>query len=55
MGKRHRHGELSLTTRKSRSTRMTGVAFVLFALAGVHGAELLNSDFEDLKRRLVRT
>lgn len=35
--------------------RMAGIALVLFALAGVHGAELLNSDFEDLKRRLVGT
>ena len=35
--------------------RTAGVALVLFALAGVHGAELLNSDFEDLKRRLVGT
>ena len=34
---------------------MAGIALVLFALAGVHGAELLNSDFEDLKRRLVGT
>ncbi len=33
--------------------RTAGIALVLFALAGVHGAELLNSDFEDLKRRLV--
>ena len=32
---------------------MAGIALVLFALAGVHGAELLNSDFEDLKSRLV--
>ena len=29
------------------------VALVVFALAGAHGAELLNSDFEDLKGRLV--
>jgi hypothetical protein len=35
--------------------RMAGVALVLFALAALHGAELLNSDFEDLKRRLVGT
>jgi hypothetical protein len=35
--------------------RMPGIALVLFAVAGVHGAELLNSDFEDLKRRLVGT
>jgi hypothetical protein len=33
--------------------RTAGIALVLFALAGVHRAELLNSDFEDLKRRLV--
>ena len=33
--------------------RMAGIALVLFTLAGAHGAELLNSDFEDLKRRLV--
>jgi len=33
--------------------RTAGIALVLFALAGVHGADLLNSDFEDLKRRLV--
>jgi hypothetical protein len=55
MGKRHRHGELSLTTRKSRSMRMTGVAFGLLVLAGVQGAEFLNSDFETLKSRLVGT
>ena len=35
--------------------RMAGIALVLFALAGVHGTELLNSDFEDLKSRLVGT
>ena len=35
--------------------RTAGIALVLFALAGLHGAELLNSDFEDLKRRLVGT
>ena len=35
--------------------RMASVALVLFALADIHGAELLNSDFEDLKRRLVGT
>jgi hypothetical protein len=35
--------------------RMAHLALVLFAVAGVHGAELLNSDFEDLKRRLVGT
>jgi hypothetical protein len=35
--------------------RMAGIALVLFALASVHGAELLNSDFEDLKRGLVGT
>jgi hypothetical protein len=34
---------------------MARIALVLFALAGVHGADLLNSDFEDLKRRLVGT
>ena len=33
--------------------RMTCIALVLFALASLHSAELLNSDFEDLKRRLV--
>jgi hypothetical protein len=32
---------------------MTCIALVLFALASVHSAELLNSDFEDLKSRLV--
>jgi len=32
---------------------MTGIALVLFALAGVHGAELLNADFATLKRRLA--
>jgi hypothetical protein len=37
------------------SMRMAGIALVLFALAGVRGAELLNSDFEDLKSRLVGT
>jgi hypothetical protein len=35
--------------------RTARLALVLFAVAGVHGAELLNSDFEDLKRRLVGT
>ncbi len=35
--------------------RTSGIALVLFALAGVHGADLLNSDFEDLKGRLVGT
>jgi hypothetical protein len=35
--------------------RTAGIALVLFALAGVHGADLLNSDFEDLKGRLVGT
>ena len=35
--------------------RMAGIGLVLFALAGVHRAELLNSDFEDLKSRLVGT
>jgi len=34
---------------------MAGIALVLFALAGIQRAELLNSDFEDLKRRLVGT
>lgn len=34
---------------------MVGIALVLFALAGVHGAELLNSDFEDLESRAVGT
>jgi hypothetical protein len=34
---------------------MAGIALVLFTLASIHGAELLNSDFEDLKRRLVGT
>ena len=33
--------------------RIVGIALVLFALASVHSAELLNSDFKDLKRRLV--
>ena len=32
---------------------MAGIALVLFALADVHSAELLNADFEDLKGRLV--
>jgi hypothetical protein len=32
---------------------MAGIALVLFALAGVDGADLLNADFEDLKGRLV--
>jgi hypothetical protein len=35
--------------------RMAGIALVLFALAHAYGADLLNSDFEDLKRRLVGT
>jgi len=35
--------------------RIAGIALVLFSLAGVHGAELLNSDFEDLKSRFVGT
>jgi hypothetical protein len=35
--------------------RTVSIALVLFALAGVHGTELLNLDFEDLKRRLVGT
>ena len=35
--------------------RMASIALVLFTLAGAHGAELLNSEFEDLKRRLVGT
>src|SRR2546421_3305066 len=33
--------------------RMAGIALVLFAIASVHGAELLNTDFETLKSRLV--
>ena len=33
--------------------RMTGIASVLFAIATVHGAELLNADFETLKSRLI--
>jgi len=33
--------------------RMAGIALVLFAIASVHGAELLNADFETLKSRLV--
>ena len=33
--------------------RTAGIALALFALAGVHGADLSNSDFEDLKGRLV--
>jgi hypothetical protein len=33
--------------------RMTGIALVLFAIASVHGAELLNADFETFKSRLV--
>ena len=32
---------------------MTGIALVLFAIASVHGAELLNADFETFKSRLV--
>jgi hypothetical protein len=35
--------------------RIAGIALVLFSLAGVHGAELLNSDFADLKSRFVGT
>jgi hypothetical protein len=34
---------------------MTGIALVLFALAAVHGADLLNADFETLKSRLLGT
>ena len=33
--------------------RMTGIALALVALACIHGAELLNADFDDLKSRLV--
>jgi len=32
---------------------MAGIGLVLFSLARVHGAELLNADFETLKSRLV--
>jgi hypothetical protein len=32
--------------------RMTGIASVLLVLMAVHGAESLNADFEELKRRL---
>src|SRR6266436_3531599 len=35
--------------------RVASVALVLFALAGLHGANLLNADVETLKRRLVGT
>lgn len=35
--------------------RMTGIALVLFAIASVHGAELLNADFETLKSKLIGT
>jgi hypothetical protein len=35
--------------------RKSGVALVLFGLAQIHGAELLNADFEDLKTRLTGT
>ena len=34
---------------------MIGIALMSFALTSVHGAELLNADFEDLKRRLAGT
>jgi len=34
---------------------MTGIALALIALACIHGAELLNADFDDLKRRVVGT
>ena len=53
MGKRHYDGNRSLTTGESCSMRMTGIALVLFALAGVRGGELLNADFETLKSRLM--
>ena len=35
--------------------RVAVIAFVVLALATARGAELLNSDFENLKRRLVGT
>jgi hypothetical protein len=55
MGNRYRHSERSLTREKSRAIRIAGIAFVLFALTSVHGAEFLNADFEDLKSRLIGT
>jgi hypothetical protein len=35
--------------------RMVVVALVTLAVTGAHGAELLNSDFENLKNRLTGT
>jgi hypothetical protein len=35
--------------------RMAGIALMFCTLAGVHGAELLNADFEILQSRLVGT
>src|SRR5262245_56812174 len=35
--------------------RLSAIAFLSFALAGVQGAELSNADFETLKSRLIGT
>ena len=57
-----RNSELALgwcialrTTNNSGWMRVVIVALIALALASAHGAELLNSDFEDLKSRLAGT